>query len=201
MRKFWIHVELVYQTFNLIFSWFALGNYYIAFTILSDGLEDKEFNIKGINIVNDILQYFYLGMLIMCFLLSLGNRPQGSKWGYTMAFIGFGLITVYMTVRTTRTPAFLSARLRSHERDVLTGSVQFAAFFLAAKGLQNVADVQGRPIQASDFFSNSIFRNIVFSLAATLGLYIIASLIFVRDVVPTWTRLVELTNGLGSMDE
>lgn len=23
-RKFWIHVEMVYQTFNLIFSWFAL---------------------------------------------------------------------------------------------------------------------------------------------------------------------------------
>jgi hypothetical protein len=23
-RKFWIHVELLYQTFNLIFSWFAL---------------------------------------------------------------------------------------------------------------------------------------------------------------------------------
>jgi len=24
MRKFWIHVELVYQSFNLIFSWFSL---------------------------------------------------------------------------------------------------------------------------------------------------------------------------------
>ena len=24
MRKFWIHVELLYQTFNLLFSWFAL---------------------------------------------------------------------------------------------------------------------------------------------------------------------------------
>jgi chitin synthase len=23
-RKFWIHIELLYQTFNLIFSWFAL---------------------------------------------------------------------------------------------------------------------------------------------------------------------------------
>jgi hypothetical protein len=32
-------------------------------------------------------------------MLSLGNRPQGSKWGYTLAFIGFALLTVYMTVR------------------------------------------------------------------------------------------------------
>ena len=34
----------------------------------------------------------------MCFILSLGNRPQGSKWGYTGAMIGFAIITVYMTV-------------------------------------------------------------------------------------------------------
>jgi len=30
-RKAWIHVELAYQVFNIFFSWFALGNYYIAF--------------------------------------------------------------------------------------------------------------------------------------------------------------------------
>ena len=35
----------------------------------------------------------------MCYILSLGNRPQGAKWGYTLAFVGFALITVYMTVR------------------------------------------------------------------------------------------------------
>lgn len=53
---------------------------------------------NAIHILNVILNYFYLGLLIMCFLLSLGNRPQGSKWGYTLAMIGFAVITVYMTV-------------------------------------------------------------------------------------------------------
>lgn len=24
LRKFWIHIEFIYQTFNLLFSWFAL---------------------------------------------------------------------------------------------------------------------------------------------------------------------------------
>jgi chitin synthase len=75
------------------------ANYFIAFTILAQSMEDPSFNLKGINIVNDILSYFYLGLLIMCFILALGNRPQGSKWGYTMAFVGFGVITIYMTVR------------------------------------------------------------------------------------------------------
>jgi chitin synthase len=99
LRKFWIHVEIFYQFFNLIFAWFSLANYYIAFTILTTALEEPDFNLKGIHYVNVVLEYFYLGLLIMCFILSLGNRPQGSKWGYTLAFIGFGIITIYMTVR------------------------------------------------------------------------------------------------------
>lgn len=61
-------------------------------------MEDPSFNLKGIHVVNIILNYFYMGLLIMCFILSLGNRPQGAKWGYTTAIIGFGLVTIYMTV-------------------------------------------------------------------------------------------------------
>ncbi|KAG0696917.1 glycosyltransferase family 2 protein [Suillus ampliporus] len=148
MRKFWIHIEMIYQLYNLVFSWFALGNYYIAFIILSQALESY---VPQIRILNLILNYFYLGLIIMCFLLSLGNRPQGAKWGYTLAFIGFGVITIYMTV---------------------------SAFLLAYKGIESVAQSEGRAIQASDLFSNSIFRDVVLSLAATLGLYIVSSLIF-----------------------
>ncbi|KAI0698106.1 glycosyltransferase family 2 protein [Cytidiella melzeri] len=151
LRKFWIHVEMVYQVFNLIFSWFALGNFYISFVILSEAMEDPSFHLgKGIHIVNIILNYFYLGLLVMCFLLALGNRPQGSKRFYTMAMIGFSVITIYMTI---------------------------AAFFLAFKGVENIAQSDG-PLTLSDLFTNAIFRNIVISLAATLGLYIIASLVF-----------------------
>ncbi|KAH7913366.1 glycosyltransferase family 2 protein [Hygrophoropsis aurantiaca] len=151
IRKFWIHIEMFYQLYNLIFSWFALGNYYIAFTILTTSLESE--GISGIHYVNIILNYFYLGLLIMCFLLSLGNRPQGAKWGYTLAFIGFALVTVYMTV---------------------------AAFLLAIKGIQAVEKSENRTIQASDFFGNAIFRDIIISLAATFGLYVISSVLFLE---------------------
>ncbi|KAH0832244.1 glycosyltransferase family 2 protein [Lanmaoa asiatica] len=148
IRKFWIHIEMFYQLYNLVFSWFALGNYYIAFVILTNALEDY---ISSLHYLNLVLNYFYLGLLITCFLLALGNRPQGAKWAYTLAFIGFGLITIYMTV---------------------------SAFLLAYKGVESVAQSEGRAIKASDFFTNAIFRNIVLSLAATLGLYIISSLLF-----------------------
>ncbi|TFY80015.1 hypothetical protein EWM64_g4002 [Hericium alpestre] len=155
MRKFWIHIELVYQTFNLIFSWFAIGNFFISFFVVTNALEDP--NIIGgraIKVVNTILEYAYVGLLLMSFMLSLGNRPQGSKHGYTLAFVGFALFTVYMT---------------------------FSAIFLAVKGIQQVANDEDRGIKFGDLFSNSIFRDIVISLAATYGLYVVASIITYLD--------------------
>ncbi|EUC63124.1 class II chitin synthase, partial [Rhizoctonia solani AG-3 Rhs1AP] len=146
-RKAWIHIELFYQTFNLLFSWFSLGNYYIAFVILTQSMESL--GPGAIKVVNTILNYFYLGMLVMCYLLALGNRPQGSKLGYTMAFIGFALITIYMTASDTLSVQTISA------------------------------DKQGA-LTFGDFFTNTIFRNVVLSIAATLGLYIVASLLFLE---------------------
>lgn len=58
--------------------------------------------------------------------------------------------------------------------------IQISAFFLAIKGVQNIISSDG-PLTPSSLFTNSIFRNIVLSLLATLGLYLIASLIFVSD--------------------
>ncbi|KAG8977097.1 Chitin synthase, class 1 [Tulasnella sp. 427] len=150
-RKAWIHVEMFYQLFNLIFSWFALGNYYVSFFILAGAIEDPSFGLKGIHILNDILKYSYLGLLVMCFLLSMGNRPQGSKWAYTIAIIGFGFITIYMT---------------------------FAALFLAVKGIESVKVTNGGKLTFGTLFQDRIFFTIVLSLVATLGLYIFASLLF-----------------------
>lgn len=93
LARMCIYVLLCVPWFS---EWTRLqGNYYIAFVILSNSLESY---VPSLHIPNLILSYFYLGLLIMCFLLALGNRPQGSKWGYTLAFIGFGFITIYMTV-------------------------------------------------------------------------------------------------------
>lgn len=49
--------------------------------------------------------------------------------------------------------------------------------------MENIAHSEG-PLTVSDLFTNSIFRNIVISILATLGLYIVASLIFVRVLLP-----------------
>jgi chitin synthase len=60
---------------------------------------------------------------------------------------------------------------------------QFAAIFLAIKGVQQVAAAEHRGAQFSDLFTNAIFRDIVLSLTATIGLYVVASVIHVRGLV------------------
>ncbi|KAH9035911.1 hypothetical protein EDB85DRAFT_2143404 [Lactarius pseudohatsudake] len=156
-HKFWIHVELIYQTFNLIFSWFALGNFFISFFVLTNALEDPTIlGGKGIELFNTLLKYSYVGLLLTCFILSLGNRPQGSNKGYTLAFVGFALFTVYIT---------------------------FAAIFLAVKGVQQVAAEKNRGATFSDLFTNAIFCDIVISISATVGLYVLASIIHARPSI------------------
>jgi chitin synthase len=59
---------------------------------------------------------------------------------------------------------------------------QFAAIILSVKGVQEVAAAENRGATVSDLFSNAIFRDIVLSLAATIGLYVIASIIHVRGL-------------------
>ncbi|RSH90411.1 Chitin synthase, class 1 [Saitozyma podzolica] len=143
-RKFFLHIDLVYQTVNLVFSWFALGNFYIAFVVLTNSLNDLG---NAWHYVNIPLQYIYVALLLLCFLLSLGNRPAGSKIGYTVSMVGFALLTIYMI---------------------------FAAIYLAVRGIESV-EQEGDTVSA--VFGNKIFRNIVLSLAATYGLYIISSLL------------------------
>ncbi|WRT66006.1 uncharacterized protein IL334_002957 [Kwoniella shivajii] len=144
-RKLFLHVELVYQTLSMIFAWFALGNFYIAFFVLTSSLNSLGTAWKY---VNTPLHYLYIALLLWCFLLALGNRPAGSRVGYTSSMVGFALITIYML---------------------------FAAIYLAVRGIQTIT--ADGSISADDIFGNTIFRNIVVSLLATYGLYIISSLL------------------------
>ena len=86
------------------------------------------FGLKGISIANIFINYFYLCLLLLvvCFILPLGNRPQGSKWEYTLAMIGFALITIYMTI---------------------------SALVLGLKGLDRFIKDNKRSWTLSDFFS------------------------------------------------
>jgi chitin synthase len=86
----------VYQLLNLVFSWFALANFYIFFIILTSALEDKSFGLHGMVYVNMVAQYLYAFTLIATFVFSMGNRPQPAKWQYMACMASFTLLTAYM---------------------------------------------------------------------------------------------------------
>jgi chitin synthase len=117
---------------------------------------------KGIELVNTVLKYSYVGILFTYFILSLNNRPQGSNKGYTLAFIGFAIFTVYMTVRHT------VSRRCGFGFDLRR--MQFAAVFLTIKGVRQVAALRNRGATFEDLFKNAIFRDIDISISATIGL-------------------------------
>lgn len=59
---------------------------------------DASFGLEGISYFNTVLKYYYIALLICCFLLALGNRPAGAQTWYMVIIISFALITVYMLV-------------------------------------------------------------------------------------------------------
>ncbi|KAN0063634.1 Chitin synthase 4 [Thecaphora frezii] len=145
-RKVALHIEIIYQTIQLIFSWFGMANFFIAFFILTDAMSDR---VEGLRVPNRVLAYVYMAFIIFCFLLSMGNRPAGSKWGYTISMIVFAVLTLYMTA---------------------------AALYLAIDSILDATGARGGGAQA--LVSDETFVNIVISLAATFGLYLVASVLF-----------------------
>lgn len=78
----------------------------MSFFVLTNALEDPAIiGGKTIEVVNTVARYSYAGLLLMCFILSLrvgnrlGARRSQANTGYTLAFVGYAVLTTYMTVR------------------------------------------------------------------------------------------------------
>jgi len=68
-----------------------------------------------------------------------------------------------------------------------------SALVLTFKGLDVLIKENKGSLTLSDFFTNAIFRNIVLSLVAMLGLYVFASLLFVSLFLAHFFFLLSLT--------
>lgn len=136
-RKISLMFLFFYNLINMIFSWFALvcrsfatipfakaqthslqGNFYLVFYALGsqatiqpeDGTVNPFDPFKGKGfIVFNILRAFYIFAIVVAFICSIGNRPQGSKFTYKTIFFLFAIImaimlflggwTVYITIK------------------------------------------------------------------------------------------------------
>lgn len=112
-------------------------------------LEPKPFPSETALIIHSVLNYIYVFLIIVQFVISLGNRPQGSKFLYTSSMIFFALLMIYM---------------------------MFATIWITVVSIQTIVEDTGNSLMA--MLGKSTFVNIVISVCSTYVLYFVSSCLF-----------------------
>ena len=165
LRMLVFHVQLLYNLFTVILSWFALASYYLTTVIIMEivGSPDQSNNQRAFPfgntatpIVNTVLQYIYLAFLLLQFILALGNRPKGSKFTYILSFCVFGLIQLY----------------------IITLSFYLVYRAFTSRDETDIVTDEGAKMFLQTFFASTGPGIILVALAATFGLYFVASFMY-----------------------
>ncbi|KAG9236600.1 chitin synthase 1 [Amylocarpus encephaloides] len=175
LRKIMFLVEFAYQAVSMIFSWFAVGNFFLVFRILTVALGDDKLLGKTGQYLSVICEWIYLASLVTCFVLSLGNTPDGSRRFYMSMVYTWGAIMLYLL---------------------------FASVFISIKSVQE--ELGDGEFQFSDLVKNSIFFTMIVSLLSTYILWIFVSIIFLDPwhivtsslqymlLTPTYTNVINV---------
>lgn len=86
LRLFFLHLQTIYNCCQLIMTWFSLASYWLTSSVIMDLVGTPSSNNKykawpfgndASPIVNFFVKYGYLLVLMIQFVLALGNRPKG----------------------------------------------------------------------------------------------------------------------------
>lgn len=97
-RKALLLIESFYQFIQLLFTYFSLANFYLTFYFVAGGLADPTVDPFPKNLgkyIFYILRYTLTLLIATQFILSLGNRPQGSKKLYLGSMVTLSIIMIY----------------------------------------------------------------------------------------------------------
>lgn len=141
--------------------------FYLTTTVIMDlvGSPEPGSKVQGFPfgntvtpILNTVLKYVYLAFVLLQFILALGNRPKGSKFTYVISFWVFAIIQLYLIVLSMYlvVRAFTGQGSDQTQIDLDKGA---NAFF-------------------ESFFASSSSGIIIIALAATFGLYYVASFMY-----------------------
>lgn len=166
IRMFFFHIQLLYNIFQTILSWFALASFWLTTSIIMtlvgkpepDATPPKKawpFGDKFTPTFNTVVQYIYLAFLGLQFILALGNRPKGSRWSYMTSFIVFALIQFYIIVL----------------------SIYLVVIAFTGTGTKGINTDSAKSFFTS-FTSNDGIGIIILAMAATFGLYYVASFLY-----------------------
>jgi len=165
IRMFFFHVQMLYNIVSVTLSWFSLSAFWLTTKILMDlvGQPSSQndntafpFGDTATPIINTILQYLYLAFLLLQFILALGNRPKGSKVAYIMSFALFALIQLYVIVL----------------------SMYLVVRAFTTKDGTDIVTNEGANEFVKSFFASTGPGIVIIALAATFGLYFVASFLY-----------------------
>lgn len=165
-QKALFSVEFLYNAFNLYFTWFALGNFYLTFFFLFDvrnsssstttspvSNKDADPFFPYGEQVSNLLRGIYTAALVSMFITALGNRPQGTAWLYYTICVFFSMLMAMML--------FMGG---------WTIHLQVASFY-ASNSNSTFAAAFGYAV------TTPAFRDLVIALVSTYGLYAYSSLL------------------------
>ncbi|EEB09649.1 chitin synthase I [Schizosaccharomyces japonicus yFS275] len=151
-RKFFLGVEAFYQFLTMLYSWFNLANFYIIFYILANSVAQSAADFAPGAVLFRVTTWIYTCLLIACFVLALGNRPQGSATLYGIIVLCYALLMCYLL---------------------------FCTIWLSFKGITAAiisAQASSMPYGKA-LLKNTFFVNLLLSMGSTYGMYFIVSLI------------------------
>ncbi|KAJ3072201.1 Chitin synthase, class 2 [Podochytrium sp. JEL0797] len=179
-RKALLMMETIYNTIQLIFSWFMIGNMYLSFFFLFNISDSAEMaactggvqSLPGIDpfypwggTVSGILRSIYIGSVMAMFIASMGNRPEAAKIMY-LVFAG-----VFA---------------------VLMGFMLFMGGWTIKVSIDHY--IASNPTGVWSFFhyvaNEPAFRDLVVSTLSTYALYFISSAMFL-DPWHTFTCMIQ----------
>ena len=121
----------------------------MVFRILTTSLGDTDLLGKVGEILGVVVEWLYLAILLTCFVLALGNRPQGSnKWYMSMVYF-WAAIMAYLI---------------------------FASIYITVVSVQK--EVKENKFSVSQLFTNQLFFTLIVSLLSTYVLWFVASFLF-----------------------
>ncbi|PIG82547.1 chitin synthase C [Aspergillus arachidicola] len=148
LRLVALHVQLLYNICQLIMTWFSLASYWLTNSVIMDivGTPSATNKNKGwpfgndaTPVVNNFVKITYLVFLMLQYILALGNRPKGSKVAYTLSFIYFSIVQLYILVLSFYlvAQAFSGGNLDLNLDDGVAGFI--GSFFTSTSGLVLIA--------------------------------------------------------------
>lgn len=149
-RKLLFHVEFLYQTFSLLFSWFSIGNFFLVFYILAEAVGRPSLGFAPGHILSIVLDWVYFACLITTFVLAFGNRPKGTRILYALIVLFFA---------------------------VLMGYVFFCNIYVAIRSVKYAICKNGG-FEARYIVTDKIFRDLLISVMATIAMYLVSSIMF-----------------------